>query len=235
MAGNRVQIAVRDAVVAYVIAWLFGNLAAGSVLAASGADGVAEAGAWWLAAISAAQWLPFLVALWVLSRRVGSGDVRADFGLSFRAIDLLGIPLGVAAQLVLVPLLYAPLESLWPNTFASDDVEKRARDLWESATGGGTIVLLLVVVVGAPLVEELVYRGLLQRSAADRWPHWRGWLAVVVVAALFALVHFAPVEYPGLFLVGVVFGACALRTRRLGMAVLTHAAFNAAGLALVAA
>jgi membrane protease YdiL (CAAX protease family) len=91
--------------------------------------------------------------------------------------------------------------------------------------------LVLLVVVGAPLVEELVYRGLLQRSAAQRVPDW---IAVVVVAAWFALIHFRPVEYPGLFAFGLVLGAMALLTRRLGMGVLAHCAFNATGLLWVA-
>ena len=59
-------------------------------------------------------------------------------------------------------------------------------------------------------------------------------LGVVLVAAIFAIVHFQPVETPGLFVVGLVLGTCALRTRRLGMGVLAHMAFNATGLVLVA-
>ena len=56
---------------------------------------------------------------------------------------------------------------------------------------------------------------------------------MVIVAAWFAIIHFRPVEYPGLFVFGLVLGTCALRTRRLGMGVLTHMAFNATGLVLV--
>ena len=54
---------------------------------------------------------------------------------------------------------------------------------------------------------------------------------VVVVAALFALVHFRPVEFPGLFAIGIVFGVAALRTGRLGMPIAVHAGFNAVGIA----
>ena len=66
------------------------------------------------------------------------------------------------------------------------------------------MLLVLIVVVGAPIVEELVYRGLLQGSFSARFSDrsrrcsWR--------AACFALIHFRPVEYPGLFVVGLVFG-----------------------------
>ncbi len=234
MNSNRAPISIRDAAIAYLGAWLVGNVAAGAVLSASGEDSVAQAGPTWLVGISVAQWLPFLIALWVLGRRVGAGKPSADYGLSFRPIDLIGIPIGIATQVLLVPLLYVPLESIWPDTFGSDQIEKRARDLWDGASGGGVVLLVALIVVGAPLVEELVYRGLLQGAVGRRLHQWHGWLAVVLVAALFSLVHFSPVEYPGLFLVGLVLGACALRSGRLGMGVLAHAAFNAAGLVLVA-
>jgi membrane protease YdiL (CAAX protease family) len=37
-----------------------------------------------------------------------------------------------------------------------------------------------------------------------------------------------------LFVFGLILGVCALRTRRLGMSILAHMAFNATGLLLVA-
>ena len=234
MNSNRAQISIRDAALAWIGAWLVGNLAAGAVLAASGSDSVAQAGPGWLAVISVAQWLPMLAALWLLGSRFGVGQPAADYGLSFNPIDAIGLPIGVGTQLGLVPLLYWPLESIWPDAFSSDKIEERARELWDNASGSGVVVLIVVVVVGAPLVEELVYRGLLQGAVGRRLRQWNGWLALILVAALFALVHFSPVEYPGLFLVGLVFGVCALRTGRLGMGILAHAAFNATGLALVA-
>ena len=90
---------------------------------------------------------------------------------------------------------------------------------------------VLVVVVGAPIVEESVYRGLLQGSFVRRFGKPVG---VVVVAAWFALVHFRPIEYPGLFVFGLLLGLCAVRTGRLGLSIVTHFAFNAAGLITVA-
>ena len=99
----------------------------------------------------------------------------------------------------------------------------------DRADGGLIVVLFLLVVIGAPFVEEVVYRGLLQRPLLDRLPA----LPVILgVAALFAVIHFRPVEYPGVFVPGLVFGVCAWRTGRLGMAVAAHVAFNATGLAL---
>jgi len=58
--------------------------------------------------------------------------------------------------------------------------------------------------------------------------------SVLVVAAFFALIHFRPVEYPGLFAFGLVLGCCAALTNRLGMGIVSHMAFNATALVLVA-
>ena len=54
------------------------------------------------------------------------------------------------------------------------------------------------------------------------------------VAAFFAAIHFRWVEFPGLFVFGLILGVCALRTGRLGMGIAAHMAFNATGLLLVA-
>jgi hypothetical protein len=91
------------------------------------------------------------------------------------------------------------------------------------------VLLVLMVCVCAPIVEELVYRGLLQGSFSARFNQVPAWLAA---SAIFALIHFRPVEYPGLFVIGLVCGYCAMSTGRLGMAVACHVGFNVSGLLL---
>ena len=126
--------------------------------------------------------------------------------------------------------MYLPLRAWWPETFSDDRLEETARDLVDRADGATVVVLVLVVVIGAPIVEELVYRGLLQGSFVTRISEVP---ALLAGAAWFAIIHFRPVEYPGLFVAGLVFGMCALTTGRLGMSIVTHAAFNATGLLTV--
>ncbi len=230
-AGDRPDISIRDAVITWFAAYVVGAVLASAVFALSGAESSADLSPGWLAAASLAQWIPMVGAIWYVGSRFGVGNLAADFGLSFRPIDLIGVPLGVITQLVLVRLVYVPLEALWPHTFALDKIEERARTTYESAHGGGLLLLVLVVVVGAPLVEELAYRGLLQGAFTRRLSDWLG---VLIVAAWFAIVHFQPIEIPGLFVVGLILGVCALRTGRLGLGVITHLAFNATGLILVA-
>lgn len=231
-AGDRADISIREAVLCWLAGWVAGALLGSIVLSISGATTVADAGPGWFIAAAVAQWIPMVGALVYIAQRFGTGDLRPDFGLTFRAADLLGVPIGVVTQLVLVRLVYLPLEAIWPGTFTMDKIEERARSTFESAQGGGVVLIVLAVVVGAPLVEELVYRGLLQGAFTRRLSDWIG---VVIVAAWFAIVHFEPVETPGLFVVGLVFGVCAWRAGRLGLSGVAHMAFNATGLILVAA
>lgn len=183
-----------------------------------------------LALATLGAWAVFAGALVVASRRFGTGDWKADFAVAFRPIDLLGIPVGVATQFLLIPALYWPLRELWPDTFDATRVEERAQELADRAGGIDTVLLFLVVVVGAPLVEELVYRGLVQRSLSRAVGAASG---VLLASLLFSIIHFSPVEYPGLFVAGLVFGLGLTLTGRLGPAIVTHAAFNAAGLVMV--
>jgi len=163
------------------------------------------------------------------SDRAGSGRPVDDYGITFAPVDVLGLGIGVLSQLVLVRVVYLPLEAVWPDTFTDDRLQENARNLVDRADGASMVLLFLMVVIGAPLVEELFYRGLLQRPLAARFDDG---VVLVGVAAVFALVHFRPVEYPGLFVFGLVLGLVALRTGRLGMAITTHVGFNLTGLLL---
>jgi membrane protease YdiL (CAAX protease family) len=174
-------------------------------------------------------WIPFVVALMVASRRWGQGRFVNDYKVRARWVDLAGLPLGVACQLLLVPAIYWPLQQMWPDAFSSDEIEQRARDLWDKANGGWIIVLIIVVALGAPLIEELVYRGLILQALQSRL---NDWLALLISSAWFALIHLQPVELPGLFAFALVLGICFQRTGRLGMSVMAHIGFNAAGLLL---
>ncbi len=186
----------------------------------------------WLLGVSAILlWGPFLLALSFASRRKGSGNFVKDYSLRFRFIDLLGVPIGVLSQVFLVGLVTWPFHLLFPEKFDPKNVEKRARDLFDNAHGIWLVVLVIVVVVGAPIVEELVYRGLIHghlRKSINEI------VALFLTAVWFAGIHFQIVEFPGLFAFALVLGSCFYFTNRLGMSVVAHIAFNATGLILVA-
>lgn len=186
---------------------------------------------WFLLAGAVTLWVPQVVLLFVFSRRAGTGSFVRDHRLQFRLVDCWGIPIGVLSQVLLVGLVTWPFREWFPETFDPQKVEDRARSLYDSAQGVWLIVLAFVVVIGAPLVEELVYRGFLQAGLQSRL---NDVVALLLTAAWFAAVHGRVAELPGLFSFALVLGIMFQMTRRLGMPVVAHLAFNATGLAFLA-
>lgn len=178
-------------------------------------------------------WGAFVGVPWVLARR-GRLDWRRDLAWGMRPLDApVGFAVGVATQLVLVPLLYVPILELIDDA----DLDGPARDLVAAATGPVDIVALVALtVVGAPIAEEILYRGMLFTGIADLEAD-RGrlglLLAVVTSAALFAASHLQALQFPGLFLIGVVLAMAVRRTGRLGAAIWVHAGFNATTVAIL--
>jgi membrane protease YdiL (CAAX protease family) len=208
-----------DAAVGLLVGWLATAVVV-AVWAGSGGTDANNPSLGALAVGEAALWVGLLGAPLYASRRKGSGDLANDFGLSFRWTDaFVGLPVGVACQLLLVPLIYLPLQQF----ISKHDLEEPVRRVTDSAHGGAFIALTIVVVVGAPVVEELFFRGLvlrsLQRRFGDTW-------AVVGSAVIFGVAHFEPLQLPALVALGVILGVMAVSTKRLGPSIFTHAGFN---------
>ena len=89
---------------------------------------------------------------------------------------------------------------------------------------------LLLLAVLAPLVEELVFRGLLYGWLAGRWGKNVGW---IVSSLAFAAAHTEPAHIILVFPLGLLFGWLRKRTNSLLPSLVAHIANN--GLALVAA
>lgn len=167
-------------------------------------------------------WIWILVGSWVLVSRT-TDDVPEALGLRVRPIDVpLGIGVGVAMQLVVLPLLYWPI--LHVLDIDPDEVDRLARELVDTARGAGQVTMLvLLTCVFAPLTEELLYRGVLQRGAGRT----NALVGVAIAAVVFGVAHFQSLQLFGLVLFGGAAGLLAWRTGRLGPAVIAHAAFNA--------
>lgn len=92
-------------------------------------------------------------------------------------------------------------------------------------------LLFLFAAVTAPLVEELLFRGVLWPLARDRgWKVGGG----LVVALLFALIHFNAAALLPLTVLGLFWTWLYERTGDLGAPVVSHALFNAANFAWIA-
>jgi len=170
-------------------------------------------------------WIGLGGAALYASRSEGSASLARDFGLRFAWVDpILGGPVGVAAQYLLGFVVVLAYQASGVSNNTINKLGQPAQTITGLAHGwGGDVVLILVVVVGAPVVEELFFRGLLLRSLQARIGSVG---AVLVSGVLFGLAHFEPLQLPVLALFGVVLGVLALRTGRLGPGICAHAAFN---------
>jgi len=181
-----------------------------------------------IAVLQIPLWLGYLGAPLLASIRRGHGIVR-DFGWRFERRDVpMGLGIGVLTQFVAVPLLYVPIFLV----FGERDVSEAARELTDRATDPvGVILLVLVVVVGAPIIEELFFRGLFHQAIVKRGGH--PWLAVAVTALVFGGIHFQLLQLPALVMFGVVAGWLTVRYGRLGPAVWAHVGFNGVTVAVL--
>lgn len=167
-------------------------------------------------------WLGFVgVPIWAAAVK-GRGWV-VDFRArrSWRGLPLAAL-VGLLTQVVVVPLVSAPM--LWLTGTDVEELGRPARELSEKATSpGGVLLFVLVVAVGAPIAEELFFRGLLLRAFEKRFGiRW----AVVGSSVVFGATHFQFLQFPALTAAGLVFAWLVVRFDNLWAAVVGHMAFN---------
>jgi membrane protease YdiL (CAAX protease family) len=221
---QRVWWGLGDAVVGWFLGLLGGFVTLAVVLALSGVDGdeIDTLPLGWVAVAQLGLWVGLLGVPYAAARFKGNGMVE-DFGLSFRPSDLLvGGLAGLVGQFVILWIVYVPMSLLWDVT--QEELSEPAQNFTDRATGPvGVVLLVLIVGIGAPIVEEIFYRGLLQRSLVRRIGVPAG---VVVTSLIFGAVHFQWLQFPALALAGLLFGVLAERYGRLGPAIAAHMVFN---------
>jgi membrane protease YdiL (CAAX protease family) len=167
----------------------------------------------------------------VFSRTLGSGSVRKDFGLAIKAEDIGWGALAFAGTMVGRIVLAIFLSNL------DDDP---VRDVGDSLDLEGAVLLAFAVaaLVGAPIVEELVFRGVLQRGLTKLAG---APVAIGLQAVLFSTYHFVPdgsgyshFYFGALVVFGIGAGIAVDRTGRLGPGIVAHAINNAVAVTVLA-
>jgi membrane protease YdiL (CAAX protease family) len=163
-----------------------------------------EVGRW--TAPLAAQALSLAALLWPVVRGVRFSDVRRDVGISlpsyawlepFRGIAAYALSLPILMVGVMCTIMLIQLQALFTGAgdpFTTPNVP--AHPIIESVDDHNPWIfwqILLLAAVGAPIVEEIMFRGVLYRSLRDST---RGLRAAGSVAAsmaisgfLFAVIH----------------------------------------------
>jgi len=231
-----------------VVGFLFGQVLSAALLyAAAAATGnlsnVAQLAsrsvppAWVVVCGLVGLWIGFSGAVVVASRARGTGSVRRDMRLEVRPWDVVvGAAVGLAFQLFLLPLVYLPLEQFIPHL--SKRLSQPAKHLTGGFPGAELVVIGILTVVVVPVIEEMLFRGLVLRgflrllSGAGRLLGPA--LACCATGLVFGLAHFELLELLGLAVFGVVLSWMAYRFRRLGPCIFAHGAFNLVAILVVA-
>lgn len=211
---------IGDAVLALAVG-IVASLIAGIAVLASTADEPTTLQLFGIVAV--AQGLGTLAAIVWVARRKGSGDFRADFGLAYRRGDAWGLAAGLGLQIALA-LTLLPILILLDIDEAPQDAVRRTQE-----AGGAVTALVAFLSIGllAPLVEELLFRGILLRAMLHRYGRR---IALVGSSAVFSAIHLldpgALLVVPQLFVVGLVLAWMTLRRRSLVWAIFAHVGFN---------
>lgn len=167
-------------------------------------------------------------AMWTAQRK-GNGPL-IDFGV--RLVGLMdfisAVVLGLS--LLMIGSVVAGL-TLWLLGMQPDDQASNTAIVTDAESNLWKWVMIALVVIGAPVAEELFFRGLLLGALRRRFGS--------IVAVLGSAIAFTSVHYGGgplkesimLFAVvgsiGVVLGAYVIRTGRVLPTIISHSVFNA--------
>jgi sodium transport system permease protein len=152
---------------------------------------------------------------------------RPRYGLGLR----LPPPQALVSAAALVLLLVLPLTDLGGWLLASFPQLKQLlteSTLLESvgrghATGTGAWQLALVVVLLAPVCEELAFRGFILTGLRQRF---HPWTAILLSSLLFAASHLNVFQLVPTFILGVILGVVATRSRSVLPGMLLHLLYN---------
>ncbi|MBL0923967.1 MAG: CPBP family intramembrane metalloprotease [Sphingomonadaceae bacterium] len=167
-----------------------------------------------------------LLLMWFYLRKDGR---IGKLGLNHFGNISLGRATGLAIVLVAAAMLFNYVYATYiiPGIGMQEDMAKMLASI--PRTPVNIAAGFFAIAVAAPVVEELLFRGLLQNALGKYVPIWG---AIILSSFLFALVHLQPYAIPGLMSLGIAFGYLYHRTGSLRTNILLHMANNAFALTL---
>ncbi|MGH1491721.1 MAG: lysostaphin resistance A-like protein, partial [Acidimicrobiales bacterium] len=161
-----------------------GALADGTALEDLG-DSTADLPAWLIVVPTMIQQLAWFGWPFIVSKWKGLGPA-SDWGWAFKPVDL-GIGLGTA----MIAMFAAGLAATVTGALVGLDDESQAENtqIITDLEGSPWLYgLLFVVIIGAPVSEEILFRGLIMRAVEKRWGTVAGVIGSLLV---FVPIHFA--------------------------------------------
>ena len=134
----------------------------------------------------------------------------------------------VGAAAAITPALYLLVSlvlALFPQSMLDD------YNAVSAPLGDANVTLFLATVLAAPLVEEAIFRGLIQSRLERAMP---AWLSGLVAALLFGLCHGQILWIIYAFLLGFLFSRMRMTSRSILPSLAAHFVFNLIGFLMVA-
>lgn len=210
-----------DAVLCWVAGYLGAILASFPLYASQGGTDIDSRLVFGV--ILPAQQLTVVLAVVYVSRLKGQRSLAADFGFRLRLADSKALIVGATLELLLT-LALLPILQLDPDA----KNQQLLSDLREHREAATVVLFFIGAVIFAPMVEELLFRGVLLRGLLRKFEPAT---AVLVSSVIFALVHYLGDPntlpfLPALAGLGAVLAIVALRTGDLSASIFIHAGFN---------
>lgn len=169
---------------------------------------------------------------WYVSRTKGNGVVE-DWGLRFDLPRDLRLGVGIAVICLILVNVTTRLAE-WAVSLPDDQDPSNTAIISDNEGSPWLIGIILLVVIGAPLTEELLFRGLIQRALEKSLGRY---VAIGGSTILFAIPHIqagatwqeTAVLMAGIATIGFVLAIGADRYRRLGPVIIAHLLFNGFG------
>ncbi len=96
------------------------------------------------------------------------------------------------------------------------------------------ILIVIAAVVAAPVVEEMLFRGLFQSTIRSFFEIRNGaWPAILISSGLFTIIHANTGHWPALFVLGICLGYAYEKSGSLFRPIFIHSLFNAASIIAV--
>ncbi len=145
---------------------------------------------------------------------------------------------GVWAFFAAVPMVMATIQvAVYTGEVFGQEAPVLAHDmlkmLVDSDSHAGTVLIIVSAVLVAPILEESIFRGVIQSVMVETLGESRRWAVVIVASILFMLMHADTSSWenwqalPGLCVLGLVLGWLYERSGSLWPSIIVHMGFNA--------
>ncbi len=146
-------------------------------------------------------------------QKLRAGDLRGLVKLSIHGLNprliLWGVVLMLAISIVIEPLL-----ELFPDQWLQG---------LNAVVGKGDGWSILTTIVAASILEETLFRGIIQEGLFRKYGAWR---SIVIAAVIFGVIHVIPQQVVAATLMGLVLGYIYYKTRSLLSVVILHGVNN---------